>query len=307
MATSTESPLKRRTEEPLMHHRCLILYAMMDEDLRSYRFLGQAFQKGDATMRRWAKKWDWLGRIKRCGEAVQTRAIQQYGEDHMATYAFDMPLMAGRMSLTFRPELYRPPDESVATGLNDPTGGARNRVGEGTERAGHAPSPSASKTIASHQAGDDAQDPKEERKRKTVQYARLLEAVLGQAARQISQGNMRVGPRDIPQLIRAHRDLMDIVDGTGAAELVGRAVGPSVRMQDAMERGAPVEGAMLEDAEEVAAILRAIMASREAAERTAAAGTASDHAAEEATPDSGTAGPPVDESNSITDAQPSPA
>jgi hypothetical protein len=81
--TSTSSLVRVRGESPAPH-RALLLYAMTGER-RSFAVVGKALRTSPATVRSWARRWEWERRYKETPDA-DTESYVLYQRHYLARY-----------------------------------------------------------------------------------------------------------------------------------------------------------------------------------------------------------------------------
>lgn len=249
--------------ENAMQHRSVLLYAMQDPLSRSFRAVAAAMGIAEGTIRNWALRWDWAGRIDREGSAGQARACQLYrtqylGEDGLARVKVVEP----RMTIPFLTT--SPPPVAPLDG-NPTTVGEIGRVLRATETAedqGKPPLPQ-NKVVESTAAV-------------LAKMRKGVEVMIGTYLQQLNTPKGReklaseLKPSDLLRLVDGYQKLSGVlgIDTSGVSGVPGvSALEPTYRVQLAAINGTSVEDAMLEDAEELVVIHRALRERRREAER----------------------------------------
>lgn len=241
--------LDRIEGETKLVHRGLVLYAMQDEKRRSIRAVSKGVQRTEGAVRGWAKKWRWQQRIEAEGLTVQARACQLYRDLYHAEW---------RLRDVAGPVEQRMSVPVLAT--SPPPRGARPREGEGQVIA------EAKLAAERHQPPQAEPD--------NVRAVRNLRLMLGitEAGIRIFAEKLRGPEKDRPvvtvadavRLIREHREISEALGDLDLPTAAPVATETSFRVREAERTGRNVTEALLEDVNELQAILLSI---RDAEER----------------------------------------
>lgn len=230
------SPLHRQTAGEHPHfHRALLLYAMQDEDRRSYRAVAKAVGRSDGTIRRWKDAGNWHERIEKAGEAAQPLAIKLYHDLYRKRWGREETrLVEPNMSVPTDP-LDRMPGEDEH-GQPVATPGVR---------------------LARQRALDDPM-----LRKLQSRYARFLEGAVARFAQDMVAGKAGSKIRNVTEAIAAMNLSMRIqaeLDGTDTpADLVAPVV-ETVRVRQAKASGGDIMAAIHDDAVEIVAITTALV------------------------------------------------
>lgn len=233
--------------EPVAAHQALLLWAMQDPHRRSCRAACVAVSHSEAVGRNWATRWDWAGRIQREGDAAQQRACALYRDLYLASNGHAQVAVVERyMSIplltTGSPPTPSPFDSEAAT------------VGD-----------------SQRQVTRDALKGDDQKMRAGMQFyerTRMgLEAVTGLWFKRLQTDAGRaellrtVRPGDIVRITQEVQRLGEFlgldVNPNAAAPGVA-ALEPSYRVQLAEKLGSDIDDALLQDAEELVAVRRAL-------------------------------------------------
>ena len=232
----SDSPLAKRKRtadwsgEKPHEHRSLLLWAMQDEQKRSYRCVASSMSRSDSTVRGWAKKHSWTDRAAMLGDTAQAIAIRLYRTLYLSRYGQrEVASVETNMSVPF-----------LATEVAPVDG-----VGGG-------------KKLEQQHTLD-----RDQNQRTAKRHLGLLDAAIGTLARDITNGKAKLNMRDLPHFLRARYDLADVLLPTAAANTQG--VVTSVRVRMATASGSSRVRAMYEDSQEVTAILGALVTREEVA------------------------------------------
>lgn len=225
--------LERRRNERTHQHRGLLLYAMMHPDQRSIRAVARAVGRNEATVRGWAKRWEWAVRIE--PPCAEESAVLLYRMLYVADFgATELPEIADRVvvSLSQSPN-QEPPPPTVVEDLREADRIAREEI---IRR-------------------------RSQREAVRAQHTQLVDGALGYIVRQMENGKVRASLRDIPSLLKARGVLTGETADQGGAALVTE----TVRVRQARESGGSVLEAMAADLAELTVILAALRAKEELA------------------------------------------
>lgn len=270
--------------ETSQQHRGLLLYAMQDEPERSLRTAAVAMEVTDGAIRNWAYKWDWTGRIDREGSMAQARACQLYRELYLQQDGLSrISRVERRMSvpfLTTSPVPFRTasgePAVGDATRAVDLAGGGRPPDDE--DRRVRKPEPPRDEAPAREPVPRESPAQARQPPPTTVVLSKIrlgLEAAIGGYIQRLSTPKGReelareMRPSDFVKLVGEYQKLSGVlgIDTAGVSAAPGvAALEPTYRVQLAVLNGTSVEDAMLEDAEELVVIHRALRERRRVAE-----------------------------------------
>lgn len=189
MDTPALPALEQQDGESFDNHRALLLYAMMEGDLRSYRSCAKAFGRSDALMRQWCTRWHWHDRIK----AVPTElASQQQQAVDMFTHLYPnhlqmLAFIRQRMPKEFKDELPDAPYVAPAP-------------------------PPARKAAPGKPLGSVSCEPqiKRDKVRETNDRIELLaNSMLSKLSEQLADKTTKVAPHHINQLLKLRKFLAD--------------------------------------------------------------------------------------------------
>lgn len=248
------------TVEPLPQHLALVLWALMDPGKRGTTPVAAALLRSKRTIRHWRMRYRWDDRVAAAGEVAQQVAAQQYRERHLHRVGMGPHAVIERLSsipvLTAAPppEPERPGPSEVAV--------ARTAAAEGVVVR---PDPS------------PAQAERDKRRIDVARVRTVAQASVGQLARDLQAGKVRVRPSDLAglhRLIRECSEELGEVAPAGDTQAALAALQVSARVSAAERTGGSVLRAQLDDARELVAILGALAAAddlaRERAEAEAA-------------------------------------
>lgn len=246
------SPLARRDDEPVNHHRALLIYAMQSPRQRSYRATGRAVRVSDGSIRTWAKRGLWNERVtKNCWPI----ALSMYRRLYLASWGSrELDIIEANMD---QPPLASEARRAAVKGGEVDKAVGEVRKEERKQAAGITPDSSA-------------------------KFIPLVDALLGklagslraeQDARKRAEANgddplaieyVKVSVRDLPSLIKCRAMLAEEITPDGVA---GVAPAESVRVRQAKKSGGDVIEALLEDAREMVVIFEALDAGKKRDER----------------------------------------
>ena len=219
--------------EKALAHRCFLLWAMQAPDKRNARAAGRAVGRADGTVRQYRRRYDWDERVTQVPLPVVTA---------QATYrALYYPNFKMRELVEIEDLLEVPflPDSPIP-----------RSVGEAVSRA---VAPMVQKT-----------DSQEERERGIKRkHLSLVDGAIGMLARQIAAGAIKASLRDLPILLELREEIRRQIDPS-----LGGGVGilppvESIRVAQAKAAGGDILEAMLADAQEMTAILSALVAANQ--------------------------------------------
>jgi len=231
MPTSVESSLQNRNGESTRAHRAFLLWCMQDSEKRSVRRTAEAVSRNESTLREWKKRWDWVARAEELGELSSLKATQAYRVLYYPEWRL-------REIVHIETLLETPfsPTAPIAASVSDDVRKAIKK--------------------------DNVSDAAEEREKRTRRaHVSLIDGALGLIAKRITAGDIRVSLRDIPALLQLRTELTN-VQQTGEARNVLAPI-ESMRVRHAKATGGNIVAAMHADAEEICAILGAIVSSGE--------------------------------------------
>jgi len=248
-------PLARRTGEPPVLHRALLLFVAQHPERRAKTATARAVNRSESWVRKWAKKFEWDQRIRDSGTAGPSRALAIY--EHL--YMPDQ----GRVELACIEDRLRAPvlpdgvvnrgtsNADPATALEPPPAPLRSPG----RKPGAKNRPRANPELAIVRKG-----------------ATLIDAAIALAAKDLVSADairkMRVTAKDIPGLIsarrRLERDRMRLESPEEAAAGRTVAVPESYRVRSARVTGGDVMGALADDVADLNITLQAIVNQRAA-------------------------------------------
>lgn len=212
--------------------RAFLLWAMQASDRRSVRAVGRAVGRAESTVREWRNRWRWNDRAKACAPLTDTKASAVYRAQYFEEYRLrEIVEISDRMAAPFRPDM--PIPSSVAESIRDAT-----------------------------QPTGSSDDERKREKRTRRAHMSLVDGALGLIAKRIAAGDVRVSLRDIPLLMQLRHELGGNSGGDGKSVL---APVESTRVRHAKASGGDIVRAMHEDAEELVAILGAVVAAGDVA------------------------------------------
>jgi hypothetical protein len=216
-----QSPLLKLTKESEISHRAFLLWVMQVESRRNISPVAKAVSRSYATAFRYKTTWNWLERAKYSATS-DVEAQRLYNEIYGSRF--------GTSEIEFVQHLIAAP-----ISLTD---GKVRSVAEGVERS-----------IAETK-------PKENNFTKEVKrkHLILIDAAIGYLASGMKDGSLRKNLRDLPTLIALRRELLD----DGFKGKGSKFVAESLRVKHAKENDGDIVEAMLEDTEELIAILSAL-------------------------------------------------
>lgn len=243
-STGTGTGIERRIGERRAHHRAMLLYGIQDPSRRSIRAVARAVGKSEGAIRGWRDRGEWIQRLASVGAGSDQAALDLYRATYMTDFgSTELPLVADRVAVPIG-----------GTTLADPTARAIHEAAVASRTV------VAGSVVAAEQATAAAiADRRRSIREDADRHIRLLDASLGLIARKLRADEVRVGVRDIPVLLECRDRLVGIAAGTLGA---GAASTPeSVRVKAARAAGTDLVAALLDDAEELVVILRALAAS----------------------------------------------
>lgn len=261
-------PFEKRRGEKREMHRALLLYAMQDPDRRSLRLVARALARNDATVRYWQRSRDWTERINAIAATAQPVALRMYRELYVGSASrLEIEVVRPNISIPLiaeDPHAPLPPPESMQEGRYD----ARLAPGD-TGKAPVTPGRVAESTGTVTPAAAPRHDPRNSPEAQLIRKGIVVyDAVIGQFARQLSEGKVKVSARDMPFIIGSRRKLQKDLERLESGETDG-GKGPveipeSFRVKHARLTGANVIAAAAEDARDLFFALNAIANQSEA-------------------------------------------
>jgi hypothetical protein len=243
--------LERWPTEKILVHRAMLLYGMQHPDAvqsaltRSFRAVGRAINTPDATVRDWSKGHRWDERIKSVPDeesACVALYRSLYMDEHGAT---ELPAIASRVIV---PLLARS-GVSQDSAADEVITRAR-QMSTATVRAEQA----IAATVADRRRAERG---------KVEQFRGLVEAALGETARLLKAGKLRVTAKDIPSLLGARRELSEWLESRDDRVADGRAAPESARVRHAKDTGGDLLDAVWQDMEEIRTILGVLRTRRD--------------------------------------------
>lgn len=222
MDTPALPALEQQSGESFDQHRAVLLYAMMEGELRSYRSCAKAFGCSDAKMRQWCQRWSWHDRIR--AVPSEPASVQQHAVD-MFTHLYPnhlqmMAFIRQRMPKEFKDEL---PDAPYVM----PAPPAARK-------------PTPPEHVPGRKLGSVAGDPqiKRDKVRETNDRIELLaNSMLSKLSEQLADKTTKVAPHHINQLLKLRKFLAD----NRAPDVSQSSGGPAAeiphRIRQAMETG----------------------------------------------------------------------
>ena len=215
------SPLLRMSAESERAHRAFLLWAMQVESKRNLALVSKAVERSYSSVYKYKKDWDWKNRAGYSATS-DIEAQRLYNEVYAVKYGTSEIVMV---------------QENIAAPISITDGKVRS-VSEGVQ-----------KSIEETKPKETLFDKEVKRK-----HLILIDAAIGYLASGIKDGSLRKNLRDLPTLIALRRELLDDGSKNGGA----RFVAESLRVKHAKQNGGDVVEAMLEDTEELVAILSAL-------------------------------------------------
>lgn len=246
--------LDRWSGEGHIAHRGLLLWAMQRPAERSFRAVARATGKGDTTVRKWAARYRWEERASAPNH--EEEAVMVYRRDYVVKFGkADLHHVASRCSYPVAASTDAPPPseakEAILKSRSDQeitTKFARQRAAEAAEAE-----------VKRRRREQETELRKEEL---------IIDIALGFVSQELSKGaKSRIRPtlRDIPVLLEAKRVVqrgkMNLSQPVGEkSKGDGPALVESARVRHAKVTGSSVIQAMLDDTEEMRAVLGALVA-----------------------------------------------
>lgn len=294
--------LDRMDGENRTAHRALILYAIQDADIRSFRAAASGVERSESTVRSWRDRWRWQERLEAAGAAVQTRALQVYRESYAYHYRGRdvIPAIQARMSVPILsddpalpppaalrkrkrkppPDVRDPEDELRPPGAPPAPHGAVQGVRAPAADAEPSEAPTTHQGVEPTPLGRLPQTKalSERHLKMLTAYRQGLDGMLVGFLKEVNQGTVKLTPKEAILVARERTRVNDeilFLENTGTTPaspstpgtLAGAPSGPvetTHRVRDAEKRGESVARAILADAEDLVAICRALAHAEEA-------------------------------------------